>query len=116
MDGAHVFLAPGPHRLQGSWGYDHAFECFWAEVALPGGRGVVRVGVEHLVPTLTGLARVLAARLGVASDDVFVALTHVCGDIAPGRARDAAPGRAGGIAPGSAGGVTPRRAGSGRAA
>lgn len=94
MDGRHAFVAPGPLRLQGSWGYDHALECFWAEVTLPGGRGVVRVGVEHLVPTLTGLARVLAGRLGVASDDVFVALTHVRGDIAGAASRRAGSGRA----------------------
>ncbi|NCT90930.1 hypothetical protein GXB85_08225 [Cellulomonas sp. APG4] len=82
MDGGHAFVAPGPHPWGGSWGYDRVLECFWAEVAFPDERGVVRVGVEHLVPTLAGLARVLAAHVGVPGDEVFVALTHVHGDVA----------------------------------
>ena len=55
------------------WGYHQALESYWAEVPRGPGRGVV-VGPEHLVPTITALARVIAARAGLGADDVLVAL------------------------------------------
>lgn len=59
------------------WGFDASLEGYWAELwredgdLLPG----VRIGPEHLIATLEGLARALARVTGVSADDLFVALT-----------------------------------------
>ncbi len=73
-----VPAATGPERraviggAAATWGYHGSLESYWAEVPR-GGRGLV-VGPEHLVPTITALARVIAAGAGLAADDVLVAL------------------------------------------
>lgn len=56
-----------------TWGFHAGMESYWAEVSQGSGRSLV-VGPEHLVPTITALARVIAARAGLAADDVLVAL------------------------------------------
>lgn len=56
-----------------TWGFHAGMESYWAEVPQGSGRCLV-VGPEHLVPTITALARVIAARAGLAADDVLVAL------------------------------------------
>ncbi|EYR63160.1 hypothetical protein N866_02495 [Actinotalea ferrariae CF5-4] len=58
------------------WGWDPLLECFWAElVPCSPDHDVLDVPREHLLPTLTALARVLAARSGTDEGVVFVALT-----------------------------------------
>lgn len=56
-----------------TWGYHAGWESYWAEVPESPGRVLV-VGPEHLVPTITALARVIAARAGLVADEVLVAL------------------------------------------
>lgn len=57
------------------WGFDPRLECFWLELWPERGGACVRVGPEHLVATVDGLARVLAARLSLAEGTVYLALT-----------------------------------------
>jgi hypothetical protein len=71
------------------WGYDPVLECYWAElwpveahgscdVARPdvaGPGGDVHIGPEHLIGTVTGLARAVAFAVEVADRDVYLALT-----------------------------------------
>lgn len=63
--------------MASSWGFDAELECFWAELwpADAEAGPVVRVSREHLVPTVTGLARAVGAAVGVPADDAFLALT-----------------------------------------
>lgn len=60
-----------------AWGYDASLEGYWAELWREDGDLLpeVRIGPEHLIATLEGLARALARVTGVSADDVFVALT-----------------------------------------
>lgn len=73
-----------------TWGFHAGMESYWAEVPQGSGRCLV-VGPEHLVPTITALARVIAARAGLAADDVLVALLRSgmprTGSQAPGLVR-----------------------------
>lgn len=57
------------------WGYDAVLECYWADLLPDEGVQDVRIGPEHLLGTMSGLARAVALRLGVRDDDVFLALT-----------------------------------------
>nr|WP_297422391.1 hypothetical protein [uncultured Actinotalea sp.] len=58
------------------WGWDPGLECYWARlVPPPGGGAVVAVSRRHLVPTLSSLARTLAAEAGLEEGLVYVALT-----------------------------------------
>lgn len=66
-----------------AWGYHAPLESYWASVVGSTPAQDVAVGPEHLVPTITGLARAVGSRLGIAADDVLVAL--LC-SAPPGRA------------------------------
>ena len=70
-----------------SWGYDARLECFWAELRpeQAGGAGVLRIGPDHLITTVPGLARALARTAGVQQAAAYRALT------APDAAPDAPP-------------------------
>ena len=57
------------------WGYDAVLECYWADLLPDDGAPDVQIGPEHLLSTVTGLARAVAVRLGVGDDDVYLALT-----------------------------------------
>lgn len=61
---------------QSCWGWDPSLECYWARLVppTPGGR-TIEVSREHLVPTLTSLARALAVPAGLDPAAVYVALT-----------------------------------------
>lgn len=56
------------------WGYDAVLECFWAELARPGGE-VVRIGPEHLLTTVPALARAVALRARLDWTAAYLALT-----------------------------------------
>lgn len=58
------------------WGWDPSLECFWARLVptTPGGR-TIEVSPDHLVPTLTSLARALAVPAGLDPAAVYVVLT-----------------------------------------
>ena len=73
-----------PVRLEGwstgsAWGYDPVLECYWAElVRVPDAAAVpdvVRIGPEHLLTTVTGLARAVAFATGAGDGDAYLALT-----------------------------------------
>lgn len=57
------------------WGFDPALECFWAELWPESGGAPVRIGPEHLVPTVDGLARVLGVAVALDGDEAYLALT-----------------------------------------
>ena len=68
------------------WGYDAVLECFWAELLADESdgaavrigaaqNGAVRIGAEHLIPTLTGLARAVAFAAEIGDGEVYLALT-----------------------------------------
>lgn len=58
------------------WGWDAGLECYWALLVPPlHGGVVVEVSRRHLVPTLSCLARALAAEVGLEEGLVYVALT-----------------------------------------
>lgn len=67
-----------PARVPGwdasRWGYDVRLECFWAELARPGG-DVVRIGPEHLLTTVPALARAVADRARLDWTAAYLALT-----------------------------------------
>lgn len=56
------------------WGYDGTLECFWAELVADGGE-VVRIGPEHLLPSVPALARAVAFSADLGEDDAYLALT-----------------------------------------
>ena len=61
------------------WGYDAELECYWAEIR-SGGRSSAcepdrRVGPEHLVATVGGLARAVAFAADVDDSEAYLALT-----------------------------------------
>ncbi len=60
-----------------AWGFDAELECFWAELWREDAdeRPAVRIGAEHLVPTVTGLARAVAGAAGLPPEEAFLALT-----------------------------------------
>lgn len=60
-----------------SWGYDPSLECYWAELWRLDGdhEPAVRIGADHLVPTVTGLARAVSLGVGVPDVDAYLALT-----------------------------------------
>jgi hypothetical protein len=61
------------------WGYDDVLEAYWAELVPvhgdrgPGG-GVRRVGPEHLLVTVPGLAAAVARLAGCDERDAYLAL------------------------------------------
>lgn len=58
------------------WGFDPGLECYWVELAPRAGSGTaVRVGPEHLITTLDGLARALARVAGAQPTEAYLALT-----------------------------------------
>ena len=57
------------------WGYDPRLECFWLELWPETCGAPVRIGPEHLVPTVDGLARVLTWALALEPDEAYLALT-----------------------------------------
>lgn len=67
-----VALVPGWAAAR--WGYDGVLECFWAELVDPRGE-VVRIGPEHLLTTVTALARALALSARVPEEEAYLALT-----------------------------------------
>lgn len=73
---AEPFVRPLP--LAGwpssSWGYDPAMECFWAELR-PVAGAPVRIGPQHLITTVTGLARAVARTARVRHAAAYLALT-----------------------------------------
>lgn len=60
-----------------TWGYDAVLECYWAELWRDGDGAVptVRISPEHLISTVSGLARVMAFALEVGDDEAYLALT-----------------------------------------
>lgn len=58
-----------------SWGRDPLLECFWLELVPEDGGPSVRIGPEHLVATVDGLARVLASALVLEEGTAYLALT-----------------------------------------
>jgi len=72
----HQVSLPG-WSVRSSWGFDAELESFWAELWRSDAdlEPTVRVPREHLVPTVTGLARVLGTAAGVPAGEAFVALT-----------------------------------------
>ena len=60
-----------------AWGYDPVLEGYWVElwdgddVAGPG----LRIGAEHLIGTVSGLARALAHELELDAVEAYLALT-----------------------------------------
>lgn len=75
-DFRHGMALPG-WSGRSSWGFDVELECFWAELwrAEADVEPTVRIAREHLVPTVTGLARALGAAAGVPAEEAFLALT-----------------------------------------
>ena len=59
------------------WGYDPHLECYWAELwrSDTDGGPAVRIGVEHLVTTVDGLADAMALAGRIPGVDAFLALT-----------------------------------------
>ncbi len=59
------------------WGWDAAFESFWAELGRPDPLPVepIHVGPEHLLVTVPALAAVVAAAAGCRADEVLLALS-----------------------------------------
>lgn len=76
-----------------SWGYDAVLECYWADLRRADegapGEASVRIGPEHLISTVTGLARAVAFAVEVADVEVYLALTDRVA--APADAPDAVP-------------------------
>jgi hypothetical protein len=68
----HALTLPG---WSGRWGYDALLECYWAELWPPDGAGRLLISSEHLVPTMSGLARAVSARAGVPHVDAYLAMT-----------------------------------------
>jgi hypothetical protein len=69
---AHVLTLAG---WSGRWGYDAVLECYWAELWPPDGDGHLLIGAEHLVPTMSGLARAVSVRSGVPDVEAYLAMT-----------------------------------------
>jgi hypothetical protein len=72
--------------VDSAWGYDPVLECYWADLrpaALPPHAAAeapprlepVVIGPEHLISTVTGLARAVAFAAQVGDRDVYLALT-----------------------------------------
>lgn len=59
------------------WGYDPDLECYWAELWRVDSdpAPLARVGVEHLITTVAGLAGAMATVAPVRDDDAYLALT-----------------------------------------
>ena len=59
------------------WGYDPELECYWAELWRADTDRVpaVRIGVEHLVTTVDGLAGAMASAGRIPGAAAFLALT-----------------------------------------
>jgi hypothetical protein len=75
-----------------AWGYDEAFECYWAELRRDDDSAEaprVRISRDHLIPTPAVLARVIANQIGIDQDAVWPAL--VCPTGSPAPAARAAP-------------------------
>lgn len=72
----HGLALPG-WSPRSSWGYDATLECFWAELwrADDDAEPSVRIAPDHLVPTVTGLARAVGLTLGVRDVEAYLALT-----------------------------------------
>lgn len=72
----HTLALPG-WSPRSSWGYDATLECFWAELwrADDDAEPSVRIAPDHLVPTVTGLARAVAGVVGVCDVEAYLALT-----------------------------------------
>lgn len=71
----HCVELPG-WSVRSGWGYDPRLESLWCELWRPGEADpTVRVGPEQLVASVPALARVVARRVGLEEDVVFVALT-----------------------------------------
>ena len=62
-----------------TWGYDAELECYWVELCRGGGgprdEAPLRIGPEHLISTVSGLARAMAFAASVADVDAYLALT-----------------------------------------
>ena len=62
-----------------TWGYDSVLECYWAELRRSGvgseAEPHLRIGPEHLISTMSGLARAVAFAVEVADVDAYLALT-----------------------------------------
>jgi len=69
-------VLPGWSARSG-WGFDSELECFWAELWRTDADAgpAVRVAPDHLVPTVTGLARAVGFAAGLPPGDALVALT-----------------------------------------
>lgn len=57
------------------WGLDPVLECYWFELWPDGAGPAVRIGPEHLVATVDGLARVLAVTVSLEPGSAYLALT-----------------------------------------
>lgn len=73
---AHALALDG-WSARSSWGFNPELECYWAELwRADTDRGpAVRIGVEHLVTTVDGLAAALALAGRMPGADAFLALT-----------------------------------------
>lgn len=68
-----------------TWGYDAELECYWVELrrgsatpsvgAVRQGDASLRIGPEHLITTVPGLARAMAFAVEVADVEAYLALT-----------------------------------------
>ena len=60
-----------------AWGYDAVLECFWVELWRDGDDAgpAVRISPEHLISTMSGLARAMAFAVEVGDDEAYLALT-----------------------------------------
>lgn len=74
-DGFQRRLALPGWSPRSSWGRDPLLECFWLELVPEDDGPPVRIGPEHLVATVDGLARVLASALAVEEGTAYLALT-----------------------------------------
>ena len=63
-----------------TWGYDAVLECYWADLRragdASGDEASLVIGPEHLISTITGLARAVAFAVEVADVEAYLALTE----------------------------------------
>lgn len=73
---ARAIALPG-WSPRSAWGFDAELECFWAELWRADGDAepAVRIGAEHLVPSVPGLARAVGRAAGLGPEAAFLALT-----------------------------------------
>lgn len=73
---AHALALEG-WSARSTWGFDPELECYWAEMwrADSDRDPAVRIGVEHLVTTVDGLAGAMTVAGRIPGTEAFLALT-----------------------------------------